>query len=228
MSVGLLSSRLNNMRSSLYSLFIGLVLLTASYALVSCSEEREHTAPAIHDRDSVPVMTTYGVNTLISDSGVIKYRIVTERWEINENRKPSRWTFNKGILLTQFDLKKHVVGYIQCDSAVYFDKDRRWELRGRVRILTAQGLTFYSNELYWDERNHEMWSYSYSHLKTPDKELQGNWFRSDEQMTNYEIRQTKGWGIFSKEEFMSPADSPFTPIDTTRVDSMKGPVVNQK
>lgn len=228
MSVGLLSSRLNNMRSSLYSLFIGLVLLTASYAIVSCSEEREHTAPAIHDRDSVPVMTTYGVNTLISDSGVIKYRIVTERWEINENRKPSRWTFNKGILLTQFDLKKHVVGYIQCDSAVYFDKDRRWELRGRVRILTAQGLTFYSNELYWDERNHEMWSYSYSHLKTPDKELQGNWFRSDEQMTNYEIRQTKGWGIFSKDEFMSPADPPFTPIDTTRVDSMKGPVVNQK
>lgn len=216
------------MRSSLYSLFIGLVLLTASYAMVSCSEEREHTAPAIHDRDSVPVMTTYGVNTLISDSGVIKYRIVTERWEINENRNPSRWTFNKGILLTQFDLKKHVVGYIQCDSAVYFDKDRRWELRGRVRILTAQGLTFYSNELYWDERNHEMWSYSYSHLKTPDKELQGNWFRSDEQMTNYEIRQTKGWGIFSKEEFMSPANPPFTPIDTTRVDSMKGPVVNQK
>ena len=216
------------MRSSLYSLFIGLVLLTASYAMVSCSEEREHTAPAIHDRDSVPVMTTYGVNTLISDSGVIKYRIVTERWEINENRNPSRWTFNKGILLTQFDLKKHVVGYIQCDSAVYFDKDRRWELRGRVRILTAQGLNFYSNELYWDERNHEMWSYSYSHLKTPDKELQGNWFRSDEQMTNYEIRQTKGWGIFSKDEFMSPADPPFTPIDTTRVDSMKGPVVNQK
>ncbi|WP_455071541.1 LPS export ABC transporter periplasmic protein LptC [Prevotella melaninogenica] len=217
------------MRSSLYSFFIGLVLFTASYAMVSCSEEREHTAPAIHDRDSVPVMTTYGVNTLISDSGVIKYRIVTERWEINENRRPSRWTFNKGILLTQFDLKKHVVGYIQCDSAVYFDKDRRWELRGRVRILTAQGLNFYSNELYWDERNHEMWSYSYSHLKTPDKELQGNWFHSDEQMTNYEIRQTKGWGIFSNNEFMSPAGSPpFTPIDTTRVDNMKGPVVKQK
>ena len=67
------------MRSSLYSLIICLVLLTASCAIVSCSEEHEHTAPAIHDRDSVPVMTTYGVNTLISDSGVIKYRIVTEQ-----------------------------------------------------------------------------------------------------------------------------------------------------
>ncbi len=67
--------------------------------MVSCSEEREHTAPAIHDRDSVPVMTTYGVNTLISDSGVIKYRIVTERWEINENRRPSRMGFTMLVRL---------------------------------------------------------------------------------------------------------------------------------
>ena len=216
------------MRSSLYSLIICLVLLTASCAIVSCSEEHEHTAPAIHDRDSVPVMTTYGVNTLISDSGVIKYRIVTEQWDINQNKdNSSRWTFNKGILLTQFDLKKHVVGYIQCDSAVYSDRDRRWQLHGRVRILTAQGLSFYSNELYWDERNHEMWSYTYSHLKTPDKELEGNWFHSDEQMTNYEIRQTKGWGIFPDKDMMSPAAPPFAPMDTTHVDNMKGPVVKQ-
>ena len=216
------------MRSSLYSLFIGLVLFIVSCVIASCTEEREHTAPAIHDRDSVPVMTTYGVNTLISDSGVIKYRIVTEQWDINQNKdNSSRWTFNKGILLTQFDLKKHVVGYIQCDSAVYSDRDRRWQLHGRVRILTAQGLSFYSNELYWDERNHEMWSYTYSHLKTPDKELEGNWFHSDEQMTNYEIRQTKGWGIFSDKDMMSPAAPPFAPMDTTHVDNMKGPVVKQ-
>ena len=67
-------------------------------------------APAIYDRDSVPIMTTYGVNTLISDSGIIKYRIIAEEWEVNEVKHPSRWTFNKGILLTQFDLKKTYIG----------------------------------------------------------------------------------------------------------------------
>ena len=41
----------------------------------SCEETVEHTAPAINDRDSVSVMTSYGVNTLISDSGVMKYRM---------------------------------------------------------------------------------------------------------------------------------------------------------
>lgn len=160
--------------------------------LFSCAEEREHTAPAIYDRDSVPVMKTYGVNTLISDSGVIKYRIVTERWEINDKKQPSRWIFDKGVLLTQFDQTMHIQSYIQCDTAYYFDKERRWELHGRVRILTKQGMDFRSEELFWDEQNHEIWSYRYSHLKTPERELEGNYFRSDERMTKYIVTNTKG------------------------------------
>ena len=64
----------------------GRVILAAVVftAFTACSSEvQEHTAPAIHDRDSVSMMTSYGVNTLISDSGIIKYRIVTERWDVN-------------------------------------------------------------------------------------------------------------------------------------------------
>ena len=66
--------------------------------LLACEDQHEHTAPAIHARDSVAVMVSYGVNTLISDSGVAKYRIVTEQWDVNTNLNPSRWLFNKGIL----------------------------------------------------------------------------------------------------------------------------------
>lgn len=173
--------------------FIKVILLSLLFVTVlSCGGEHEHTAPAIYERDSVAVMTTYGVNTLISDSGVIKYRIVAERWEVNENKKPSRWTFDKGILLTQFDQTLHVQSYIQCDTAYYFDKDRQWELHGRVSILTKQGTTFRSEELYWDEAKHEIWSNRFSHLKTPERELQGNYFRSDERMTKYMVVNTKG------------------------------------
>lgn len=166
--------------------------LLCALLIVSCSEEHEHTAPAVNPRDSVPAMVTYGVNTLISDSGVIKYRLVAERWEVNEARNPSRWVFDKGVLLTQFDEKMHIKGYIQCDSAVYFDKLRKWQLHGRVRILNPQGLTFQSDELYWDEQNHKFWSHSYSHVKMPDKEIDGNWFESNEDMTQYDIKQTHG------------------------------------
>lgn len=168
------------------------IFLFSIIALLACTEEHEHTAPAIRDKDSVPSMVSYGVNTLISDSGVIKYRIVTERWEMNDKRNPSRWIFDKGVFLTQFDQTLHIQSYIQCDTAYYFDKNRIWELRGRVRILTKQGLRFSSEELYWDEQKHEIWSHKFSHLKTPERELQGNYFKSDENMTKYIVTNTKG------------------------------------
>ena len=65
--------------------------------LIACSEAQEHIAPPVYDRDSASMMTTYGVNTLISDSGVIKYRIVTERWDVNVVKNPSRWSFGRAI-----------------------------------------------------------------------------------------------------------------------------------
>ena len=168
------------------------IFLFSIIALLACTEEHEHTAPAIRDKDSVPSMVSYGVNTLISDSGVIIYRIVTERWEMIDKRNPSRWIFDKGVFLTQFDQTLHIQSYIQCDSAYYFDKNRIWELRGRVRILTKQGLRFSSEELYWDEQKHEIWSHKFSHLKTPERELQGNYFKSNENMTKYIVTNTKG------------------------------------
>lgn len=196
---------------SLYQSAWGLLVIVALLILAGCQEQVEHTAPAIHDRDSVAVMTTYGVNTLISDSGVIKYRIVAERWEVNQNVHPSRWTFDKGVFLTQFDQKFHINSYIQSDTAYYYDQQRIWELRGRVRILTKDGLRFSSEQLFWDEGRHELYSRVFSRLVTPERTLEGTWFRSDEQMTNYYVSNSKG--SFVKGDFggggtaTAPADS---------------------
>lgn len=180
-------------------------LLCLLCVMASCQEAVEHTAPAIRDRDSVAVMTSYGVNTLISDSGVIKYRIVTERWEVNQNRNLSRWIFDKGLFLEQFDEKFHVQGYIQCDTAYYYDKQRLWELRSRVRILTKDGLRFMSQQLYWDELKHELYSYVFSRLITPERTLQGTYFRSDERMTHYIVTNSRG--SFERSDFGGGSDN---------------------
>ena len=184
-------------------------LFFSCFLVVSCKEAVEHTAGAIRERDSVAVMTTLGVNTLISDSGITKYRIVTERWEVNQNKKPSRWVFDKGLFLEQFDEKFHVQAYIQCDTAYYYDQLRLWELRSRVRILTKNGLRFSSNQLYWDENKHELYSYTFSRLVTPERTLQGSYFRSAERMTHYLVTNSRG--SFESADFgggPSPSPSP--------------------
>ena len=193
---------------------------------MGCQEQKEHTAPAINPRDSVAMTISYGVNTLISDSGVIKYRIVSERWEINQNRKPTRWIFDKGLFLEQFDQKFHLQSYIQSDTAYYYDENRIWELRGRVRILTKDGLRYRSEQLFWDENKHELYSHVHSTLITPERELQGSYFRSDEQMTKYYVSNSKG--SFEKGDFTGDNDTLRTAPDTVKVQMRPQPLPQRR
>ena len=158
----------------------------------ACSEQQSHTAPAVNERDSASMMVSYGVNTLISDSGVIKYRIVTERWDVNTIKNPPRWTFEKGIFMEQFDPQFHIEGYIQADTAWYYDQQKLWELRGRVYIRNVNGLVFRSEELFWDGIKHEFYSHKFSRLVTPERTMEGTYFRSDEHMTHYEVTNSVG------------------------------------
>ena len=200
-----------NVQRSLSALFF----YSFIFLFFSCTEQKEHTAPAILDRDSVSMMTSYGVNTLISDSGVIKYRIVTERWDVNTVKNPSRWEFMKGIFLDQFDEKFHVEGYIQSDTAWYYDQKRLWHLRGRVRLRNVNGLIYTSEELFWDGIRHEFYSNVFSRVVTPERTMQGAYFRSDEQMTHYFVSNSKG--SFMPDDMMGEEEkNPTEPADTTK------------
>ena len=152
------------------------------------------------------MMTSYGVNTLISDSGVIRYRIVTERWEVNTNRQPSRWEFMKGIFFEQFDEQFHLQTYIQADTAWYYDQQQLWKLRGRVSMRKADGeLIFNSEELYWDGRKHQFYSNVFSRVITPERTIEGTYFESDEYMTHYMVTNSKG--SFLADDLLAEPDS---------------------
>lgn len=190
-------------------------ILAMMLLVQACQEQHEHTAPAVNPRDSVSMMVSYGVNTLVSDSGMMKYRIVAECWEVNQAKNPSRWIFEKGLFLEQFDEKFHVEAYVQCDTAYYFDQQKLWKLRGRVHVRTIDGLRFSSEELYWDQAKHELYSYVYSRLVTPDREMEGTYFRSDERMMHYTITNSKG--SFVKGEMgESEGDSILSAPDTVK------------
>ena len=186
-----------------------------SFLISSCEEAQEHTAAAIYDRDSVSMMVSYGVNTLISDSGIIKYKIVTERWDVNTIKQPTRWTFEKGVFFEQFDQNFHVEAYVQADTAWYFDQQKLWHLRGRVRIRNVNGLIYQSEELYWDGLKHELYSNVFSKVTTPERTLQGTYFRSDEQMRHYTVSNSKG-SFMAEDMTGENKNQETTPGDTTQ------------
>lgn len=168
---------------------------------------------AITERDSMPVLETFGVSTLISDSGVTRYRINTAEWLVFDRKNPSYWAFEKGIYLEKFDSLFQVEASIKADTAYYYDKQKLWKLMSNVDIKNLKGERFNTELLYWDENKQRVYSDEFIRIEQPDRIITGRGFESNQQMTVYTIHKPEG--IFYVDEASMAADSVRTDtIDT--------------
>lgn len=160
---------------------------------IGCSNEHEHLADPIPAKDSLLFMHATGINTFISDSGMMRYHLVVEEWDIynGTNGQPPTWKFIKGLLMERYNEKFHTDLFVQADTA-YLHKQQLWELRGRVLVRNVNGDVFRTEELFWDLDRHEIWNSVYMHITTPERELEGTEFHSNETMTRYTVFNSKG------------------------------------
>ena len=178
------------MHRLLYCL-LGLFALSLSFS--ACDNGAPPSGSAVRNRDSLPMMITYGVSKLISDSGVVRYKIVSEEWFVFDRTHPPRQEFRKGVLLQRYDDRLNVDLYITADTAYWYNQSL-WELRGRVRVRNlTDRVTYTGEQLYWDNEAHEFYSHVPMHIVTPDRDLRGDRFRSDERLTRYEVKRTRGF-----------------------------------
>ncbi len=176
---------------------------------------------AITNRDSVPIMTTRDVSTYVSDSGVVRYKIITEEWKVFDRLNPSRWTFEKGIYLEKFDNKLTIVATIVADTAYYYDKEELWELRGNVHIENEQDEQFDTQMLFWNQKTKMVYSDQHIRIRQQKRIITGQGFTSNQNFTDYTIRQTQG--VFPiKEEQTSTTDSTFIVTESVTSITEKG------
>ena len=78
-------------------------LVLLAIVLFACSPAEQATQDQVPLRDSLPVLVGDTVTTLISDSGITRYRIETVQWLVFDKKEPTYQEFPKGIYLEQFD-----------------------------------------------------------------------------------------------------------------------------
>lgn len=195
------------------SITIALAAMVMLLLFSSCSGRNKEMGEAITERDSLPVMDTKGVTTLISDSGVTRYRINTEEWLVFDRKKPPYWAFEKGIYLEKFDSLFQIEASIEADTAYFYNKEELWKLVGNVHIQNLEGEKFDTELLYWDQRKQKVYSDKFIRIEQPDRIITGRGFDSNQQMTVYTIHQPEG--IF----YVDEEDT--APMDTLQTDSIQ-------
>lgn len=179
----------NKIRNSIATTFIVVVVL---FFMFSCSKEKMDKIGAIKNRSAMPQLHATDITTIISDSGITRYRISAPRWDIFDKAEKPYWNFPNGIHFEKFDMNLKVDANIHSRYARFDVNDQRWELRGKVRATNLQGELFETEQLFWSERENRIYSDSLIKITQVSHIITGIGFESDASMTRYTIRKPQG------------------------------------
>ncbi len=158
----------------------------------ACAKKEAEPLNMDSPREQQPALITDSVSTLISDSGVTRYRIEAPEWRIYDKTEPPYQEFPNGIYLEQFDEDLSVQASLKADYAHYNETEQVWLLRGNVHALNRKGEQFDTPELNWSQREHRVFSDSTIHIKRETSIIEGVGFESNEEMSKYTILHPTG------------------------------------
>ena len=165
---------------------------------LSCKGGSKEKLLAVECSDSLPVMSTFDVNTIISDSGRISYKIIADEWRIYDKRNPPHWAFEKGVYLEKFDKEMNVEATVKCDTAYYYSEKKIWKLISNVNIRNSKDERFFTDLLFWDQETEKIYSDAYIKIEQTDQVTEGYGFSANQNLTVWQINNTKG--IYTIEE----------------------------
>lgn len=193
---------------------IVVLLLPFVMVMVGCGSDKKEIIESFSDPKEMPTVFSKDVSTLVSDSGVTRYRAVAPEWYIYDQSSTPRWYFPKGIYLENFDENYNVSAFLEGDTAIYYKTQRLWELRGDVKMANTKDERFFTEKLYWSQDAQKIYSDTLIHIERGDRIIEGVGFESNQNMTAYKILKTTG--IFPVEDMRRKDTTSMQALDTLK------------
>jgi LPS export ABC transporter protein LptC len=154
----------------------------------ACSNNTQEMVTVVFDPENTSTMKTVKVSTLISDSGVTRYRANADLWLMYEKASEPYWYFPEGIYIEKFDTLFNVNANIKADTAWYYEKKDLWKGVGNVEITSLEGDHISSPLIYWDQKEHKIYSDQPTLIIQDGKTIRSiNGFESDESLSYYHL-----------------------------------------
>lgn len=167
--------------------------------LLGCREEQKVDIYRNLDASKMPTMSTKNISTLISDSGITQYKIISPLWNIYDEGEKPYWNFPEGLYLQKYDPKYKVIATVGADSAWYYKNERIWRLEGNVEMTKNTDELFLSPRVFWDQRKQKIYSDTFIHIENATHVIEGTGFESDESLSRYRILYPTGIFPIDKE-----------------------------
>lgn len=160
--------------------------------MASCGKENKEVVEVTFNPENTYTLRTTDVSSLISDSGITRYRMNAKEWLVFGKAKEPYSYFPQGVYVEKFDSLFNVEASVKADTAYYWDKKGLYKLIGHVSILSQEGKKLDTSILYFDQKEDQIYTDEYFELEEGDKIITGIGFKSNQNMTKYKIFNSQG------------------------------------
>lgn len=137
-----------------------------------------------------PIGVAQNINLKYTDSGIVKANLISPKMKDYSNREFAFQEFPDGIKLLLYDKGKKST--ILSDYAISYAKNDLIDLQRNVIIVTQQNDSIFANQLYYDQKNEQIFTDEAFRMKSPTKIIEGKGFNSDKDFKNFEALEVTG------------------------------------
>ena len=194
-----------------------ILILLACLLTVSCNNGNRGIATVDVDAEISPSLHSEDIISLISDSGITRYRLQTKVLDVYTDDTATYWHFPEKIHLEIFDSLFNVDSWVKADTAYYFETNELIKLIGNVFIQNQDGHKFETSELYLDQKEppHSVNSIrtdSFVRIDQGDRIITSQGLRSNQSMTRYRLYSSSIEAIINDADLNNGNDSVPEPV----------------
>jgi LPS export ABC transporter protein LptC len=180
------------------ALFFCLLLFSA------CENSLDDIQKIASKEEDKPISTSRGVDVIYSDSAKVKAHMTAPLMlELNDTKNPYQ-EMPKGVKIIFYDDLLNKKGTITSDYAIRLEKENTITFRRNVVVTNAQGETFRSEELIYDQTSKKIYTNKPVTINMENGDvMQGIGANSNESLYPWHIDQSTG--IFHVDEKQDPA-----------------------
>ncbi|MCX7878793.1 MAG: LPS export ABC transporter periplasmic protein LptC [Ignavibacteria bacterium] len=166
-----------------------LFLFPISVLVISCSSDKVKPPVSDISADSIPSNESFNSKVVFSDSGNVKAILYAGRIRVF-----SRYNYtliDSGAKVDFFKMGEYTSTLTGMRGKVY-DQTKDVEVYDSVKLVSVNGSVLTTNRLYWVNKTQRIKTDDFVSIKTPNENIQGYGFESDQNLKDYVIYRVSG------------------------------------
>lgn len=165
--------------------------IAGTMLLFSCKTDIE-MINALTEREQVPAMVAKNTETIYTENGIIKYKVIAPESYYYQYAEEPYNEFPLGITVYTYTDSLTIDSKLTANYAIFYEQKKLWNARYNVVAVNSKGEVLNTEQLFWDQENKRIYSNDMVKVTSVDGIIFGEGFESDENFDAWVIKKTSG------------------------------------